>query len=559
MTAIINKYIHIGKLDGFRHLNENIVKNLDEYQNIFISSLNNPTIIQKYIDNKLNAYTNDIYAKININADINYYLENIYIHGKKKTKDIIIQNNIMQYIKLLNYTVDESLYDEIKRMYYNAYYKNIISKEYNGKTILKYIEDNWNNIDTDKLLNFLVMIRKINYHLNNTVNDYHDIIMNKYDNEENIKKLITYIKNNFIEIKDEHVNDVNDSEDKRFNFRYVLDNIKANGYLFYEMYFKDLLSRYSVLNIVSLNNELKVVRYFMTIIAQKEKTNVNRYVNEMLIKIRDYIYDLQDSYYNNANYQKIKVLNESDNYKDIDLEDYKRNKSCFKILKYNYYNETENNVLECKTPLSVSPYLAMYSSYYKSRYPDRQVQYDYVESSLIVKLEFDKIYYIHMALLQYIVLDNIMKFKDGIECVKLAENINVPLVKLNSTLNSLLKIKLIKRTMSEPILFLLNDDFTFEKNKLSIANLIKNNDKNVKEREFLHDRDMIVLCNIVNYLKKYKFTTSDTIIENISYKIPFTITNEYIERAIKKGIDDNYIKERIIDNNQIIYEYQDLE
>ena len=84
----------------------------------------------------------------------------------------------------------------------------------------------------------------------------------------------------------------------------------------------------------------------MFIIAGLEQTNVNRYVNDMLINIRNYLFDLQESCYNNKIYQKIKIKQESDKYKNEDMSKYNRELTNFQLLKYNYSNP-ENIFTQC--------------------------------------------------------------------------------------------------------------------------------------------------------------------------------------------------------------------
>ena len=171
-----------------------------------------------------------------------------------------------------------------------------------------------------------------------------------------------------------------------------------------------------------------------------------------------------------------------------------------------------------------------------------------------------------MTLIHYIVLDLIMKNESGILASLLSNNLDISLSKLTETFNSLLKIKIIKRdNNSTDIKFLLNNNFSYEKNKISISELvkIKTDDKaKAAEREFVHDRNMIVLCNLINFAKKNKYFTSDTIITDLSYKVPFKLNDEYINKAIEKALSDEYIKEIKIpkgnDSYDIMYNYCDL-
>jgi len=106
------------------------------------------------------------------------------------------------------------------------------------------------------------------------------------------------------------------------------------------------------------------------------------------------------------------------------------------------------------------------------------------------------------------------------------------------------------------IRFVINKNFTFEKNKISISNLIiKENTDTEKIKEFLHDRNTIVLCNIVHYAKKNKFFSKDVLIEYLQYNIPFKLNEEYIENAIKEAIGKEYIELTELEND-VLYKYK---
>ena len=62
-------------------------------------------------------------------------------------------------------------------------------------------------------------------------------------------------------------------------------------------------------------------------------------------------------------------------------------------------------------------------------------------------------------------------------------------------------------------------------------------------------------------LKKNTYFTRDTIMEQLSYKIPFKLTEEYINKAIDKALTDDYIKIQEVHNTNgivdILYQYND--
>jgi hypothetical protein len=300
----------------------------------------------------------------------------------------------------------------------------------------------------------------------------------------------------------------------------------------------------------------------MFLISTKNKTNINRYVNEILLRIKSYLYDVEDSYNNNYSYYKIKIVGCSEKYKNVNLALYKRDISTFLFLKYNF--APDNFLTSTHISDTLKPYIDMYKSFYSARYPDRDFEVDFIKSNLITKITcLSKDYYIHLALIQYVVLDIIVKSVEGIFAKDISAALNIKLSLLNEAFNSLLKIKIIMRNSENKFVF--NNEFTYDKTKISIFGLIKKYDDEDSaksaEREFMHDRSIILLCNLVNYAKKNEPFTIDFVNEKLSSIVPFKFTKENLETALKDAIKDNYItemKEGSADS-PTLYRYEELE
>jgi RecG-like helicase len=188
----------------------------------------------------------------------------------------------------------------------------------------------------------------------------------------------------------------------------------------------------------------------------------------------------------------------------------------------------------------IAPYFDIYKSYYSSRFPDRSIEFNPIMSSLIIKMLFlEKTYYIHLALIQYIVLDIIYKSNDGITIDKISKETNIEIKYLKETINSLLTSKLIKKSTNNQVRLFINFDFSHPNNKISIKDLILKEENKQEEtlKEFLHDRNTIVLSNMYSYIKKNKTFRKDILINEIQPKIPFKVTQEQIENAIKILLD----------------------
>ena len=565
--SLVKKYLNFNNdtLQGMLNKVDNsiILDNLYEYQDLYKKYQDNPEHVFNILKEKLNESLNKRCDKIFIqNVDINYILNKFYFFENTKFYEKLKNLNIDNLITMMDYNSDIKInYNIIKKHYY------LLLNDFINNKIYDLLINEWEKINVESFVKFSNIIYKMSFNDIN-IEKYKNLIADKFDNTSLVIKLIDYIKQYFIDNKD--TSSIVSSEEiiKKYDFRFIIDNMKSNAYLFFEEYYKYVRLKYSNFNgsiiifpIMELKNDIKLIRYFIFLISIKEKTNINRYVNEILLKIKNYLFDIEDSYNNNYAYYKIKFCGSSDKYKNIDLSLYKRDIATFQILKYNFAPDNLINI-NINSP-NLEPYIDMYKSFYSSRYPDRDFEIDFIKSNLIVKITcLDKIYYIHLALLQYVVLDKIMNSGDDGICAKeLALALNIKLSLLNDTFNSLLKIKIIKRISDTKFQF--NRDFTFDKTKISIYGLIKKEDKTSTkiEREFMHDRSIILLCNLINYAKHNDSFTIDFVQEKLVSRVPFKFTKEELENALKEAIKDNYlieIKEGSAES-PIQYKYEELE
>jgi predicted transcriptional regulator len=98
---------------------------------------------------------------------------------------------------------------------------------------------------------------------------------------------------------------------------------------------------------------------------------------------------------------------------------------------------------------------------------------------MIVKMIFlNKIYYIHIALIQYIIMDKLLNIdkNHGLTINELYSQTNISIKNLQETINTLLQVKLIKystdTTIISNIKFYINYEFNHENNKISLSSLI---------------------------------------------------------------------------------------
>ena len=557
----------------FKDMDETIkLDPLIEYQLLYKQYETEPenvkTIIKKRIDENFTEMTKKIFIE---KADINYIIGKVYFYEDIKFRDKLKNISIDTLIIMMDYNLDvKENYNNVKKYYYTLLFGIINSNIY------EFLVNQMDKITIDNFVKLTKIITKIS-HNNINIDSYKSFINDKFDEIELVKKLINFIKENIIDIKD---SDIEDNKYQNFNdlihkydIRFIIDNMKSNAYLLFEEYYKYVKARYisykgpiTTFPIKELKNDIKLVKYFMFLISTKDKTNINRYVNEILLRIKSYLYDIEDSYNNNYSYYKIKIIGSSEKYKNANLALYKRDISTFQIIKYNF--APDNFLTSSHISDTLKPYIDMYKSFYSSRYPDRDFEVDFIKSNLITKITcLSKDYYIHLALIQYVVLDiivnGVVNNAEGVCAKEISATLNIKLSLLNEAFNSLLKIKIIKRNSESRFIF--NNEFTYDKSKISIFGLIKKYDDEDSakstEREFMHDRSIILLCNLVNYAKRNEPFTVDFVNEKLSTVVPFKFTKENLETALKDAIKDNYItemKEGSADG-PILYRYEELE
>ena len=556
--SIIDKYLNLNpNLQLLQNLGIELNSNILLYGNYYKEFISNPEYINNFIREQFIKYINKKYTLININdADINYYIKYINLFVKDKFSKVITDINIDHIISMTDYSLSSKNYLYWRNEYYKIIYNSILLGVYKPvkfnkkEKLLEIINENWSKISFDNIIEFANTLNKIKFFGQN-VDDFIVIISNKFDDNENIKKLLDYIDktfNNNLSDTINYDNNENNSELSKYNFRFIVDNLKSNGYLLFEEFSLSLKNKYKKQQkIETIKSDKSLISYFMYIVSKKDANSVNRKVNEILIRIRDYLYDIEDSYYCNIGYQKITVTQESEKYKLIDLSSYNRSNALFSIFKYSHVNKNAISNFNL-TNTKIEPYFDIYKAFYTSRYPDRNIEFDCIFSTMIVKMIFlEESYYIHMALIQYLVLDKIFKSNEGVGINQIVEMTEIPIEYILETINSLIQIKLIKRTgvnTIDTLRFFINYDFVHENNKISISSLIIKELKeinNTTTKEFLHDRNTIVLANMYDYIKKNKIFYKDVLFTDLQYKVPFKLTDEYINTVIQTLLDKEHI------------------
>lgn len=577
---------------------------LNSYDEHFSNYSSNPNLTDEFIKLQITNYVEKNYSLINVSdVDVNYYIERINLFVEKKFKNIIEEMNLTHIIGMCDYFSKKNIFNEVPNItnhylhwrneYYRIVWEYILCGRYkvfgsvDKESLPVLIENNWDKIKFDNLIEFTNSLNKIKF-LSQNVDEYIKLISNKFDITENLTKLMDYVqkklqyKNQYAgsgsgygtdENGEETSDDYDDYEKElsisksKYNFRFVIDCMKSNGYLLFEEYNKIIRNKYKKTQpIETIRTDKRIVNYYIYMVSKKDSNSTNRKVNELLISMKNYINDIEESYYNNIAYRKITVRQESEKYKSIDLSSYNRENSTFTLFKYSnnpqslstQSSSTQSllpSINELKLCSEIEPYFDIYKSYYNSRYPDRELEFDLIKSSLIVKMVFgSNPYYVHLALIQYIVMDKLFKVKEneGLGIKEISSQTGIEVKNLQQTINSLLHIKLIKHSANtsniSDMKFFINYDFSHPTNKISIGSLVIPKEQEVEnERKLMYDRNTIILSNLYDYVKKNRTFVIDGIYNELSKKkIPFKIELEQVISAIKIMVE----KEDIVETNE---------
>lgn len=579
--SLITRYLNLqSNNDILERLgcDSSLKSNIFSYNECFINYSLDPNKTHEFIKSQIVNYVDKNYSLIDImDVDINYCIERINLFVEKKFKDIISEINIAHIITMCDYKKNKSTNIPNHYIYWrNEYYKMIWNKIFCGKykiyglndkeTLISLLENKWNSIKFNNLIEFTNSLNKIKF-LGQDVCEYIVLISKKFDERENLSKLLNYIENK-LEYKNQNIKYYTEEEtsvelddyekeikthDSKYNYRFVIDCLKSNGYLLFEGFNIGIKNKYKKQqSIEMIRTDKRIINYFIYLVSQKDANVTNRKVNELLIRIKNFIEDIEESYYNNIAYRKITVRQESEKYKSMDLSSYNRENTTFTIFKYSNINQSSIN--EYTLCPQIQPYFDIYKSYYNSRYPDREIEFDPIKSTIIVKMIFNsKSYYVHMALIQYIVMDQLFKVKEneGLGIKDISTQLSINVKNLQQTINSLLHVKLIKHSANtsniSDMKFFINYDFNHQSNKISINYLvIPKEQEQIDKKDLLYDRNTIILSNLYDYIKKNKIFTIDNIYNEMSKnKIPFKIELEQIIEALKLMVD----KEDIIEMN----------
>jgi hypothetical protein len=486
--TIYSNNLNLNTSEKLKNICKNDIKDLIIYQSIYTHSDNKKNYISETYVNYINQY----YEQLKNNS---YPLNEILILCKINLNDINKELKLTHIVNQINY----------KQIYLDNLKENLFNKSYNKIPLVKIVEKiNINN--KNKIEDYLILTELIKYLFDNNINDMLlQSLLNVFDNQQ----IILLIFNNIM------------SNDEAPIIDYI-KYLKSGGYLLFEYIFDYIKN-----NKYDTSKFLNFINKYMKIISLETKMIYIK-LNEILINIKNYINDYIENIFNENNYSKHHLnflnkgfVNPTKLYKHT-------------IKSYNYAN-TELFDIDIKKYL---PITHLFDNFYTNRNKNKKIQYDIMNSTLDVRIKINNfIYTFKMALIQYIIIDDIKK-NNNISAKELSEKINIPLNILSPALNSLIQqtlINYVNNQCSENITFTFNEKYFNTDNYIEIHNLFKIH--NNKEYEYAHERKTIALCNIVNYAKKNNLFKLPELVEYCNNTIPFKIDEDYILTIINNNSD----------------------
>ena len=534
----LKTYLHYALTGNINKINMILMNNIQYH-----IMLNNSVIISKIVLEVLDEYT------MNIQKEINQELMN---------NTFTITNFIKKYIKYGYYT--NVLKNVLHRYESNicfkhidivtlrnyAFYKNVINQEY--------------NISSIKTLHLYKIFNDILEKQNNTVNDIlplyrmhefyckfmnllskdantHEFLNTLGSNKTFITNLLKQLNNN-IKLISNKLNNTNKLCENvsniitlamSFNEKFVFCKL-------YQLYLEDRLLYTEYDESVELS-----------FIKQFKLPDANEYVIKMLSMIKNINDDRLDNKINiGIKFESSKYTSLTQNQLDFDMVN-------IVPLQYGMWSIAETvDVVNYKVPIEVAPYVDLKTAFYKLKYPNIKLDWNYDIGNAIIELPInDRIYTIKVTCPQLFVLLQFNK-KEKISIKEISENIGLSLAKTSKIISALCYTKLLlheDRDKSDPnIKIYYNTNFTHKNTNLSFVNIHK---KNVANKQIMEKLDKglikwrveLIAAAIVRVMKKHKSVFRKIMIKLVAKEILFKLNSKMFKIAFAKCIKDKYIKE----------------
>lgn len=544
-------------------------QNVRMYPELYISSITDN--IDEYLHTQIIQYIKNCFSRLDTSStEINYYISYITSCVANNFHNVCTSLKMEHLVKL---TFDSSSSKNIskwKNIYWEEFFDYLTNQmcftndSVNFQTL---VTQGWGYMSFDNKINFLTILSKMEYR-HYDVSQYDSMISDSFDGINLLDKLFEHILNMFAP-PDVSFNP-NTVFKKSFSaITFTIGKMKSNGYLLFEKYYGYLQDKYlRVQKRETVLIDKQILNYFISVISKKPSDNVNKQVNQMLFTISSVIRDYMESLESTEGFRQVQIRKASKKYIDFDLDNFQRDNAFYITHGYSFDANTQAQYVDFESNADLGPYIDIYKVFYESKYPDRKISFNPFRSTLVVRMSFlDIEYLVHLALIQYIVLDCIMKADHYLTIEELSNVTKFQKIDIVMTVNSLVKSKLIKRSADddiENVVFCPNNEFSNDNTKISISshvfNLHVDSNANTKVKKsqdkFMFSREQILTSNIYDYVKKNKTFYLDTMMVDLQYKVPFNYTIKTVENILEKMLKEEHIEKQNVSTNeteQIMY------
>ncbi len=543
----------------------------DKFFDICNKFINDPTYkenkillnkLQIYIISKGYEYTTTLLIKLFRTHYINLYNEiqeliNDDTFTVAKFNEMYIQlNNKLNKIKFLLSSIDYSYKNELgKRTEYSfinliknyVSYDVLINSKYdcNSEKVFLYelfIKEIEHHFDTETILDVFRIYdfyNKFSHSVKNKTNkdgiEYFNSELSKKillsDNITNrfLTRIIEMINKKIIDLAKNESLDTYEVEKEIKYIRRLIDISPelCNKNLFMIMYKKALTDRL----LMGINPEVE--NEFLKSLNPQNDIDI-------YIKMKNQINDFKLNPQHNKYFVNLKVGGNSEKYKNIDVSNYDRKKVTVNVCRsydWEYENFSYNNY---NLPLELSIYTDIFNAYYKDRFNERELGWDYDKCIGVIEFDTDKHYNVKMNLLQMAVFYALNKSPKSPNDISTEMKIN--LADLSPILNSLLISKLVYRELNSEatnpdVKFYINDKFAFVDTNISIVGAYEKLKKMQKSEPVVNNTlpsTTLIRAKILAKVITEKSVSKDKVIDDINNYFNMNIPAKFFDGVFKE-------------------------
>ena len=532
----------------------------------------NPNSVDNVIIQAFDESTKQISEQLTESIKNNSFTITSFIELYKKyyTRTIKLSKYLSYFDTKIIVNDIQSKYSHIGLIRTYMFYKNIINKKYTNLDNKEYylyeifnksIEDN--TVSMEEIIQLFKMysfyIRLSHTSKTNKEEMFNDEINKLFlitlgSNKKFVQTLTQYIHNNIKNLANDK-NKLSDQNKTIENNIGELINLVSNHFLekdMFNMFYEQLFEMRLLNTEVDFDLEKKLISKF-------KRPVDNKIIQNMIYKLDDIAALKIDRTY----YENIKVSITSDKYKNklnvAKMNPKMINAKLFRFYAWTYTRNTDQD--ELTAPFELCPYIDIYNGFYKSKYPNRDIVWNFNHGIAVINLTLGlNTYTVQLTTPQLFVL---LQFNEQaeIKASDLAINLGISMAKLGLVLNTLLCPRILKRetgtSASNPDLKIsLNHNFTYATDSFSLISLMENPQRqkaqeNEITEKFASGRETILQACIVRSMKISKHMTYGDLFNRVKVSIPFQIDESKFSEVLKSTEEALYVK----NNGDGTYDY----